>query len=413
MTPISPHAPSPGWTSPALLLVASAALILALTLGTRMALALYIGPINSNTGLGLATVSLAFGIGQLMWGITQPIGGALADRYGNFPVLVAGVLMVALGLALTPYAHSLLTLTLAVGVLGAGGAGIAGPAILMSAVNRQVPLAQRGMAAGMVNAGGSFGQFTILPLAALLVDWQGHNTSLLWLAALSLLAIPLAMRLKLPGTAQQAPAPGAAPPQTMGSALKVALADRSYLCLGAGFFVCGFHVAFIATHLPGVVAACGLPLAVGAWALGVIGLFNIIGSFSIGWAIGRWRSRSLLSMLYAVRGLAVAVFMVAPKTTPNMLIFAAVIGVTYLSTVPPTATLVGKLHGPQYMATLFGIIMLSHQVGGFLGATLGGWVFEYTLSYDWMWYADIALAIFAALIHLPIREKAVLRAVPA
>ena len=416
MTSTSTHSASSGWTTPILVVVLSAAAIFALTLGARMALALYIGPINSATGLGLASISLAFGVGQLMWGITQPIGGALADRYGNAPVLVAGILMVALGLALTPYAHTLLTLTLAIGVLGAGGAGIAGPAILMSAVNRQIPPERRGMANGIVNAGGSFGQFTILPLAVLLIDWQGWSVSLLWLAAVSLLAIPLSVKLWLPGTAQQAAggvaggvAAGVAkttPAPTMKAALKTALADRSFLCLSAGFFVCGFHVAFIATHLPGVVALCGLPPAVGAWSLGIIGLFNIVGSLGIGWAVGRWRSKSLLSLLYTARALAVVVFMLAPKTATSFFIFAAVIGVTYLSTVPPTAGLVGKLYGPRYMATLFGIVMLSHQVGGFLGAVLGGMLYERSGSYDAIWYADIALALFAAVIHLPIREAA-------
>ncbi|HZE59466.1 MAG TPA: MFS transporter, partial [Burkholderiales bacterium] len=169
-------------------------------------------------------------------------------------------------------------------------------------------------------------------------------------------------------------------------------------------FVCGFHVAFIATHLPGVVALCGLPPSVGAWALSLIGLFNIAGSFASGWAIGRWRMKSVLSLLYAARALAVLAFVFAPKTTTTFMIFAIVLGFTYLSTVPPTVGLVGKLHGMRYVATLFGIVMLSHQVGGFLGAWLGGQVFERTGSYDWLWYIDIMLAIGAALIHMPIRE---------
>jgi predicted MFS family arabinose efflux permease len=174
--------------------------------------------------------------------------------------------------------------------------------------------------------------------------------------------------------------------------------------LCAGFFVCGFHVAFIATHLPGVVAACQLPPEIGAWSLAVIGLFNIVGSFAMGWAVGRWRMKSLLSLVYASRGLAVLAFLLAPKTPAVMLAFAAVIGLTYLSTVPPTAGLVAKFFGPSHMATLFGIVMLAHQLGGFLGAYLGGKAFEWTGSYDWMWYADILLAVGAALVHLPIRE---------
>jgi len=197
--------------------------------------------------------------------------------------------------------------------------------------------------------------------------------------------------------------------ETVREALSRAWALPSYRWLCAGFFVCGFHVAFIATHLPGVVASCQLPPEVGAWSLGVIGLFNIIGSLTIGWAIGyqggRWRMKSLLSLIYAARALIVLVFVLAPKTPTTMLIFAAAIGFTYLSTVPPTAGLVARFFGPSQMAMLFGVVMLSHQLGGFLGAYLGGKSFEWTGSYDWMWWADIALALFAAAVHLPIREK--------
>jgi predicted MFS family arabinose efflux permease len=185
-----------------------------------------------------------------------------------------------------------------------------------------------------------------------------------------------------------------------------ALAHPSYRLLAAGFFVCGVHVAFIATHLPGVVAACNLPPSVGAWALAMIGLFNIVGSFAMGWAVGRWPMRKLLSLVYATRAVAILVFLVLPKNEFTLLLFAAVLGLTFLSTVPPTAGLVAKFFGPAHMATLFGVVMLSHQIGGFLGAWLGGKAFEWTGSYDWMWYADIVLAVGAALIHLPIREQA-------
>jgi len=195
-----------------------------------------------------------------------------------------------------------------------------------------------------------------------------------------------------------------APAQSTGQAVRRALGTPSFLLLGAGFFVCGFHVAFIATHLPGVVAACQLPPSVGAWALALVGLFNIVGSLSMGWAMGRWRMKSLLSLVYAARAVAVAVFVVLPKTEVVVLVFAAVMGLTFLSTVPPTAGLVAKMFGTNHMATLFGVVMLTHQIGGFLGAYLGGKAFVATGNYDWMWYADIVLAVGAALIHLPIRE---------
>jgi predicted MFS family arabinose efflux permease len=191
---------------------------------------------------------------------------------------------------------------------------------------------------------------------------------------------------------------------SLGQAVRDAGGDRSFLLLTAGFFVCGFHVAFIATHMPGIVASCQLPAEVGAWSLSLIGLFNIAGSFASGWAIGRWRMKSVLSVLYFSRAAAVLAFLAAPKTTTTFMLFSVIIGFTYLATVPPTVGLVAKLHGMRYLATLFGLVMLSHQVGGFAGAWLGGRVFEGTGSYDWMWYADIVLALGAALVHLPIRE---------
>jgi predicted MFS family arabinose efflux permease len=197
-----------------------------------------------------------------------------------------------------------------------------------------------------------------------------------------------------------------------GAAVRQALRTPSYLMLAGGFFVCGFHVAFLATHLPGVVAQCGLPTQWGAWSLAMLGLFNIVGSVAMGWAVGRWRMKSLLSLVYAARALAVLVFLLAPKTGPVVLTFAAVMGLTFLSTVPPTAGLVAKFFGVGNMATLFGVVMFTHQIGGFLGAFLGGRVLDATGSYDWVWYIDITLAVGAALIHLPIREAPLARAVP-
>ena len=231
------------------------------------------------------------------------------------------------------------------------------------------------------------------------------------MAAIVLLALPAAWVLR--GSAKQAAAsaaaatPNAAPvrAETTREAIRRAMHDPSYLLLATGFFVCGFHVAFIATHLPGVVAACQLPPAVGAWALAIVGLFNIVGSFAMGWAVGPLAHEVAARRSSTRRArLAVLVFLFAPKTEAVVLVFAAFIGLTYLSTVPPTAGLVAKFFGTAHMATLFGFVMLSHQIGGFLGAWLGGKSFEWTGSYDWMWYADIVLAAGAALIHLPIRE---------
>lgn len=395
------------------LVLLAAAGAFALTMGTRQTMGFFLSPLNTATGLGVGSISLAFAFGQLWWGLTQPFAGAVADRVGAGRVLLVGVLLVALGTYLTPLMTSTWGLILAIGVLAAGGAGMAGPSVLMAATARLIPAERRGMATGIVNAGGSFGQFLMAPLAAALTLGLGWVGALQALGLIVLLALPAAWVLRGPGPgakAGAAPAPVALP---TGQAIRQALNTPSYLLLSAGFFVCGFHVAFLATHLPGVVAACGLPAPVGAWALGVIGLFNIIGSLAMGWAVGRWRMKSLLSLVYASRAVAVLVFLLAPKTEAVMLTFAAVMGLTFLSTVPPTVGLVAKFFGTGNMAMLFGIVMLAHQVGGFLGAWLGGRVFEATGSYDWVWYIDIVLAVGAALIHLPIREAVVARPRPA
>ncbi len=393
------------------LVLLAAAGTFALTMGARQSMGLFLGVMNTSTGLGLASISLAFAFGQLWWGLTQPLAGIVADRYGPGRVLVVGVVLVAVGTALTPFMTSTAGLILAIGVLAAGGAGLAGPSVLMAATTRLVPPERRGMATGIVNAGGSFGQFVFAPIAQGITAAAGWVVALQSLAALTLLALPAAWVLRgrapTPATAVTAAAGTAAPAparETTREALARAWREPGYRLLCIGFFVCGFHVAFIATHLPGVVASCQLPPEVGAWSLAVIGLFNIVGSFAMGWAVGRWRMKSLLSLVYATRAVAVLVFVLAPKTEAVMLVFAAVIGLTYLSTVPPTAGLVAKFFGPTHMATLFGVVMLAHQIGGFLGAWLGGKAFDWTGSYDWMWYVDIVLAVGAALVHLPIRE---------
>jgi len=383
--------------------------VFAVTMGARQSMGLFLSVINTTTGLGLASISLAFGVGQLWWGLTQPLAGIVADRYGAGRVLLFGLLLVALGTALVPLMTTTFGLIVAIGVLAAGGAGFAGPSVLLASTARLTPPEKRGMASGIVNAGGSFGQFVFVPIAGAITAGFGWAVAVQSMAAIVLLALPAAWLLRGRSTAAPAPAgqPAAADKrETSRAAIGRAMRDPSYRLLAAGFFVCGFHVAFIATHLPGVVAACQLPPSVGAWALGIVGLFNIVGSLAMGWAVGRWRMKSLLSLVYAARGVAVLLFLLAPKTETVVLVFAAFIGLTYLSTVPPTAGLVAKFYGTAHMATLFGFIMLSHQLGGFLGAWLGGKAFQATGSYDWMWYADIVLAAGAALIHLPIREAA-------
>lgn len=388
------------------LVLLAAAGTYALSMGVRQSMGLYLSSLNTATGLGIANISLAFAFGQLWWGLTQPFAGAVADRIGTGRVIFFGVVLVVIGTVITPLMTSTLGLILAIGVLAAGGSGMAGPSVLMAASTRLVPLKMRGMATGIVNAGGSFGQFAMAPIAIGLTASVGWGASMQWLGVLVLLALPAALVLKgnAKGLAAATAAASGAAILTSREALSRALATPSYSLLAIGFLVCGFHVAFLATHLPGVIESCGMPPAIAGWSLAVIGLFNIVGSLFMGWAVGRWRMKSLLSLLYAIRGLAVFAFLLAPKTPAVMLLFAAVMGVTFLSTVPPTAGLVAKMFGPANMAMLFGVLMLAHQIGGFSGAYFGGQIFQATGSYDWMWYIDIALAAGAALIHLPIRE---------
>ena len=399
--------PTPAASSRALwLILLAAGGTFALTMGTRQTMGLFLGPLNTATGLGLSSISLAFAFGQLWWGLTQPFAGAIADKVGTGRVLVAGIVLVALGTFITPLMTTTAGLIFAVGVLAAGGAGMAGPAVLMAAVTRMTAPAQRGLATGIVNAGGSFGQFVMAPLAGALTVGLGWASAMQALGLVVLLALPAVWALRGSASAAAATSAATAPARPLGSmaAMRVAFADPSYRLLAAGFAVCGFHVAFLATHLPGVVAACGLPVQWGAWSLAVIGLFNIVGSVGMGWAIGRWRMKSLLSLVYATRALAIVVFVLAPKTGAVMLVFSAFMGLTFLSTVAPTAGLVAKFFGTGNMALQFGLLMLAHQIGGFMGAWLGGQVFEATGSFDAMWALDIALAVGAALVHLPIRE---------
>jgi len=377
----------------------------ALTMGTRQTMGLFLSPLNTATQLGLGSISLAFAFGQLCWGVTQPFAGAMADRVGAGRVLFVGVLLVALGTFITPLMATTAGLIVAIGVLSAGGAGMAGPAVLMATTARLIPERHRGLASGIVNAGGSAGQFLMAPVAGALLVGLGWAGAMQVLGLLVLLALPAAFVLRGlgPSTARQ---PAVAKHERLGAgaAIRAALREPSYLMLAAGFFVCGFHVAFLGTHLPGVIASCGLPVQYGAWSLAMLGLFNIVGSIAMGWAVGRWRMKSLLAAVYAARALCVLLFLLAPKTGVVMLVFSAAMGLTFLSTIPPTAGLVAKFFGTTNMATLFGVVMLTHQIGGFLGAWLGGKVFEATGSFNWVWYVDIVLAVGAALIHLPIRE---------
>ena len=386
--------------------IAAAAFILLITIGMRMSLGLFLRPVVNTTDLSVAQFSLVIAVFQLMWGVAQPATGALADHYGAWKVLGGGALVLAAACFLIPQLPTFWGLMFAVGLLLAFGTGAGGFSIIMGQVAAKLPPAVRGLASGAVNAGGSAGQFLFAPMVQGLmvrphIGWQG--TFYVW-GGLSLLILPVAWWLTRGGNMPQQ----AQTAQTHDGGLKQAVirafADRSYLLLHLGFFTCGFHIAFLVTHLPNEISLCGLPPTVASTSLAVIGLANIAGCLFSGWCVGRFPSKYVLFYLYASRVLMVAAYLATPKTDMNFYIFAAGLGFTWLATVAPTATLTGKLFGTRYLATLFGLTMLSHQIGGFLGSYLGGQVVSMFNSYGWMWYADMLLAGAAALLNLPIKE---------
>jgi MFS family permease len=392
--------------------VIAASALLMITMGARQSLGLFVSPLNTSTGLGIVTISFAMAVGQFVWGAIQPIAGAFADRHGPGRVLATGVIVMAAGSALTPFMTSGFGLTMVLGVLVAAGAGAGSFSVLIGAAAQRVPAASRGTAAGVINAGGSFGQFVLAPIAQKLIGASGVF-ALAWLALISLLALPLAWLLRRSPEAAAAHKAASAGDGGLRKAVTEAMRDRSYLLLHAGFFTCGFHIAFLVTHLPGEVALCGLSASVASWSLALIGLANIAGSLMAGYWVNRYRSKMVLFWIYGARAVLILLYLAAPKTEWTFYLFAIGLGFTWLATVPPTAGVVGKLFGTRYLATLFGLTLLSHQIGGFFGAWLGGIAVSQQGSYLWMWYADALLAAAAALCNLPIREAKVVRAAPA
>ncbi|HQD14988.1 MAG TPA: MFS transporter [Ottowia sp.] len=381
----------------------AAAGILMVTMGTRQSLGLFLSPINTSTGLGMASISLAMAVAQFTWGAIQPLAGAAADRWGPRPVLIAGIVLLALGNALTPLMGSSWGLIFSLGLLAAFGSGAGSFSVLIGAAAQRLPTDARGAASGVINAGGSLGQFVFAPLAQQLIQVQGWMGAMYSLAAITLLALPLVGKLTGGAPAAHATA-SSAPDAGLRATLRQALRDRSYLLLHAGFFTCGFHIAFLVTHLPTEVDLCGLPPSVASWSLALIGLSNIVGSLWVGHLVGRHRSKMILAIMYGSRALLVLAYLAMPREPWVFYLFAIGLGLTWLATVPPTAGLVGKLFGVRYLGTLFGLTLLSHQIGGFLGAWLGGLAITRLGDYTWMWWADIALAALAAVLNLPIRE---------
>ncbi len=388
-------------------LLITAATMLMITMGVRQTTGLFLQPIHQSTGVGIAAISFALAIGQFVWGAVQPVFGAIADKQGSTRILMAGGILLALGMALTPFMSSQWGLMFTLGLLTAAGAGAGSFSILIGATASRLAPERRSFAAGFINAGGSLGQFVFAPLVQLSITAAGWGVAMFGLAAVSLLTLPLAWPLRRKPVA--APAATASPQtaveMTLREQLRIALRDRSYWLLHLGFFTCGFHIAFLVTHLPGEIALCGLSPGVAGASIALIGLFNVLGSLVAGALGQRYRMKLILAVMYASRAVMIVIYLVSPPTPMTFYIFAAALGFTWLATVPPTAGLIGKLFGPRYLGTLFGLTLLSHQIGGFFGAWLGGVAMERLGDYTWMWYADIALALIAAVANLPIREK--------
>ena len=387
-----------------LLIVIAASCIVAAVFGSRNSLSLTIEGINQSETLDYLQISFAFALGQLFIGTISPFGGMIADKYGSGKTLTVGILLSLLGTLLIPYSTTAFTLSISLGVIASSGLGIAGLPVVLASVNRLIPQEKVGMAFGFINAGSSLGQLILAPVAGLIIVNFGWVYCILFLSLILLLVLPLSFLLR---SRVEKNTLNNITDRTLSDTLKIAFKTPSYIYLVAGFFVCGFHVAFIATHMPGVIQVCGFSPTVSGWSLGLIGLFNIVGSIFGGWYISKRSMRIFLAYTYFARCIIVLLFLVSPKDLLSIMLFSIALGLTYFSVIPATAGLVGKMFGPQFMATLFGFALFSHQIGGFLGAYLGGFFFSITGDYTTVWLLDAALAVFAALIHLPIKEKLV------
>ena len=394
------------WRSPAFV-IGCGCLIALLSFGPRSAIGQFLTPLSLANHWSRDVFSLAVALQNLLWGLGQPFAGGVADRFGAVRVLSVGAFVYAAGLVLMAYSTTPAMLHLSAGVLI--GFGLSGCSfnLVIGALGKLVPENWRTFAFGAGTAAGSFGQFLFSPLARALIDAFEWQAALIVFAAIILIILPLSLALATPPADRLAAA--GAPRQSLRQALSEAFGHRSYVLLVLGFFTCGFQLAFITVHLPSYLVDRGLSAEVGAWTVAVIGLFNIVGSLSVGWLGDRMPKRYILSIIYFGRALAVVAFILLPASPAAALLFGAVTGLLWLSTVPPTSSLVALMFGTRWLSMLFGFAFFSHQVGGFLGVWLGGLVFERTSSYDAVWWLSVFFGIASALINLPIVEKPVTR----
>jgi len=405
---LRPAVAASSWRTP-LVIIACGCAIALLSFGPRSSVGFFIKPMGQEFAWGRDVFSLAIAVQNLLWGLGQPLAGAIADRFGLLRVMIVGALLYAGGLLLMRYSATPLSLNLGAGVLV--GLALSGCSfnLVLSAFSKLLPVERRGLALGAGTAAGSFGQFVFAPFGVALIDNFGWQTALMVFAGLMLLIIPLSLAIATPA-AEPATA-GSASQQSFKTALAEAFGHRSYVLLVLGFFTCGFQLAFITVHLPPFLADRGISAQTGGWVIAAIGLFNMIGSLSVGWLQNFMPKRYILSAIYFTRALATVAFISFPITPVTAILFGAISGLTWLSTVPPTSALVALMFGTRWFATLYGFAFVSHQVGGFLGVWLGGIVFESFGSYTPVWWLSIMFGVLSALINLPIVEKPVARTV--
>ncbi len=393
----------PWYFTPVIVLIAGC-IVAIINFGVRSTFGLFNLPITEANMWPRETFSLALAIQNLVWGIGTPVAGMLADRFGSARVLMGGAVFYALGVLVMNHTASPVIFHLGGGILVGLGIALSSFSIVMAALGRIVPPEKRSWAFGLATASGSLGQFIFAPFAAAMMTAFGWQTSLTVLACSSLLIILFALPLLVQNTRGSAKIAGEAD-LSMTEAIGMAFKERSYVLLTSGFFVCGFYLAFVTVHLPPYLAEHGISKEMAGIAMGLIGLFNVAGSYLSGVIGGRGQKRLPLSLIYFLRALSVVAFITLPITPVTTLIFTATTGFLWLSTVPLTMGLVTVMFGTRYMATLYGFVFLSHQVGSFLGVWLGGKLYDMYGSYDIVWWSSVALGLFAAIVHLPIVEK--------
>ncbi len=394
-----------GWRTPVVVVVCGC-LIAMISFGPRSSLGFFLTPLSQTNHWGRDVFALALAIQSLLWGVGQPFAGAVADKYGTNKVIAIGAIFYAAGIGLMSHSTTPLTLDLTAGVLIGFGLSACSFTIVLGGFGKLLPEGWRSMAFGIGTAAGSFGQFLFSPLGVALMDAYGWQTALAIFACVLLLILPLSLALATP---RGGFAPNAALAQSVKQALVEAFGHRSYVLLVLGFFTCGFQLAFVTVHLPSYLIDRGLSAQVGGWTLAIIGLFNIIGSMASGWLGSRMPKRYILSIIYFARALSIVAFILLPTSTVTTLIFGAVTGLLWLSTVPPTSGLVAVMFGTRWLTMLFGFAFFSHQVGGFLGVLLGGIVFDRWGTYDPVWGLSVFFGVLSAVINLPIVEKPVIR----